>query len=263
MTVPFNSNWFPHWNSSPKPLTLIAFPHAGAGAGVYGGLRRAAPEWLDIQPVQLPGREDRLSETMPDTLDALLERIVPAMTPVFDRPFALMGYSMGARIACALAHRLESAGLPMPKALVLAAHASPSEKSSTEDASKARFFREAESGAFWEKLKGYGGTPEAVFEHPDLMTILEPMLRADFNVAFSPLPSDRGKLSMPILALSGVEDVHSPPSSMMAWGKETSGPFRQQSLAGGHFFFYSSIAEICQIMVEFLSQSVPSEARTL
>jgi medium-chain acyl-[acyl-carrier-protein] hydrolase len=246
------SEWLPYWSATPRPLTLIAFPHAGGGAGIYTALRREAPEWLDIQPVQLPGREDRLGETIPDTLNGLLEILVPALSPALDRPYALMGYSMGARIACSFAHQLTRSILPAPRGLILAAHAWPSTETQNAQADKTHFFRQAGSAEFWDQLKSYGGTPEALFDHPDLMMLLEPMLRADFNLAFSPMPPDRGQLAVPILSLSGLEDPHASPASMAGWASETTSAFRQQTLAGGHFFLHSHLAEFRQAMADFL-----------
>lgn len=41
-------------------LTLFCLPHAGASAMGYARWRRSVPAWLDIRPLELPGRGSRL-----------------------------------------------------------------------------------------------------------------------------------------------------------------------------------------------------------
>jgi medium-chain acyl-[acyl-carrier-protein] hydrolase len=76
---------YPH-----KRLRLFCFPYAGGGASIYHGWRRWLPEWIDVCPIQLPGREDRIREPP----FPIWMRSVPrfcALAPALDMPVALFG----------------------------------------------------------------------------------------------------------------------------------------------------------------------------
>ena len=45
-------------------LTLLCLPYSGASAMVYSRWRRKLPEWLKLQPVELPGRGARFGEPL-------------------------------------------------------------------------------------------------------------------------------------------------------------------------------------------------------
>src|SRR5688572_23080106 len=53
-------------------LSLICFPHAGAGAAVYRPWQARFVPHVRIVPVQLPGRQDRISEPMFENVEPLL-----------------------------------------------------------------------------------------------------------------------------------------------------------------------------------------------
>ena len=57
-------------------------------------------------PARLPGRETRLDERPIDSMDHLISALADAIAPYLDKPFALLGHSMGAAIAFELARAL-------------------------------------------------------------------------------------------------------------------------------------------------------------
>ena len=56
------------------------------------------PEGVEVCPVQLPGRENRITEPPFTILSSLVDAMVEALAPYFDLPFAFFGHSIGARI---------------------------------------------------------------------------------------------------------------------------------------------------------------------
>ena len=58
---------FSKWITCPRPnadatLRLFCLPYAGGGASIYRLWGPALPSWIEVCPVQLPGREDRYRE---------------------------------------------------------------------------------------------------------------------------------------------------------------------------------------------------------
>src|SRR5207253_7552789 len=106
----------------------------------------------------------------------LVEALTEVITPFLDSKYAFFGYSMGAVIGFELARALRRKHGTGPQALFVAAHRAPQIKDPdpfTYDLPKEDFIRE---------LHRLEGTPKAVLEHAELMELMLPLLRADFQL---------------------------------------------------------------------------------
>ena len=111
------NDWLRCYRRQPDvQFRLFCFPYAGGGATVYRLWGQQLPAAVEVQAVQLPGREDRFKETALTSMEQLLDALVPALLPFLDRPYAFFGHSMGSAIAYALSCRLSERGLPLPLA---------------------------------------------------------------------------------------------------------------------------------------------------
>ncbi len=227
-------------------MRLFVLPFAGGGVAQFQAFCRAAPEWLDIQPVQLPGRENRMFEPPVESLDELVEILQSEVAPHLDRPYAILGYSMGSRISLGLVHALAAAGQPLPLQLIVAAHAAPALPSRLPQIDT------LDSETFWNLIAGYEGTPEEVLCNDELKTLVEPTLRADFSVARQAVTRTSAPLDVPILALAGRHDPYAGPGDMQSWKNETSGSFHLQIIDGGHFFLHSHLQIFSSCVFEAL-----------
>jgi medium-chain acyl-[acyl-carrier-protein] hydrolase len=86
-----------------------------------------------------------------------------------------------------------------------------------------------------------GGIPAAVFDEPDLLAMLLPVLKADMEMfeTYEYLPGEA--LGCPIYTIAGEQDHLCSPSSMAGWKKETIGSFFTETVAGNHFFINSGV----------------------
>ena len=88
-------------------LRLFCFHHAGGSAALYRELREELAPDIDVLPVQLPGREGRVDDVLPNRMDALVAELDEQLDTVLAAPYALYGHSMGALIAYELTrHRI-------------------------------------------------------------------------------------------------------------------------------------------------------------
>src|SRR5688572_21943118 len=79
-------------------LRLFCLPYAGGGASAFRLWPPALAPEVEVCPIQLPGRENRLLETPFTDVSALVAALATALEPAVDRPFALFGHSLGALI---------------------------------------------------------------------------------------------------------------------------------------------------------------------
>jgi len=163
-------------------------------------------------------------------VEPLVDRLLAAIPSGIPGPFALFGHSMGALIAYELTRRLEEGGGTAPTLLIASAARPP------------HLMRRADplhslpDRAFREALRELEGTPEAVLEHDELMELLLPTLRADFELCETYEYRDRPPLACPILVVGGAEDRSVAPGLLREWVKMTRGGFSELILPGGHFF---------------------------
>lgn len=224
------------WIAFRKPraqarLRLFCFPYAGGGASAYRAWQASLPAEIEVCPVQPPGRENRLSEERFLRVGGLAEAVRGALDELLDLPFAFFGYSLGAVVAYETALLLRDAGLE-PLQLLVAARRAPSvppDQEPTYDLPEAEFRA---------KLEELEGTPNEVLEHPELMELMEPLLRADFELNDTYEPTAATPLSCPVTAFGGLEDPDVDRQSLEAWREVSGGRFRLRMFAGGHFFLH-------------------------
>jgi medium-chain acyl-[acyl-carrier-protein] hydrolase len=101
-------------------------------------------------------------------------------------------------------------------------------------------------------LRELGGTPPEIFAEPALLVSLLRTFRADLTLVDSfRLHPDR-PLNMPIHAFAGIDDVEGSPERMRGWSDETTGRFRLDAVAGGHFFAPGGEAQVIRMLSEDL-----------
>lgn len=233
--------------SKPQPyLRLFCFPYAGGGASLFRLWSDKLPSEVEVCPVQLPGRENRLRETAFTLLTPLIQALAQAFRPYMDIPYAFFGYSMGALISFELARYLRKTRSPGPLHLFVAAHRAPQLPQAHPD------LHPLPETAFIDALDHLGGTPTTVRQHAELMQLMLPMLRADFALCETYVYSADDPLSCPITAFGGEQDTHVSLASLSAWREQTQGSFTLNILPGNHFFLHSQQ----QLLLQAISQDL-------
>ncbi len=133
---------------------------------------------------------------------------------------------MGALLACGMARRLQAQGLPLPRALLVSACAAPSQRGAD------RFAGPQDDAALVADLRRQGGTPDAVFAHPELLRLTLDLLRADYRVCGSFGPRQAVPLPLPVHAFAGRLDAMGAPA-VQAWSCETRDAFTLDWFDGG------------------------------
>lgn len=106
-------------------VRLFCFPYGGGGASIYREWQQEFPDFIEVCPIQLPGRENRMEEQPLDNLDTLVSMLASQLNPQFNLPFAFFGHSFGSLIGFELSRYLRRHDLPQPAHLFASAYPDP------------------------------------------------------------------------------------------------------------------------------------------
>ena len=230
---PTRDRWITRPRPSPRArLRLFCLAHAGGGASMFRGWADSLPPEVEVCPVQLPGRENRIMEPPFDRLEPLVQALADAMDPYLSLPFALFGHSNGALIAFELARTLRARGRPGPVHLFASGRRAPDLPA---DRPPTHHLPEAE---FLADLQELGGIPAELLEHRELLSLLVPTLRADVAIHETYVCAEQTPLACPITAYGGLSDPKVRRPQLEAWARHTAGPFVVRMFPGGHFYLH-------------------------
>lgn len=244
------SAWFPSASESPRPeITLFCFPHTGADATAFRGWQEIMGPDVEVLGAALPGRGRRLIEPLVSSIEQLAEHALEPLLERAPRRFALLGHSMGALVAFELAHRLSSAGRA-PDLLVLSGSPAPGAflGASTASFSDARFL---------EHLADLGGLPDGILEVPELVELMLPIMRNDYEASEAYRPAPASQLAVPLLVLGGDADPLAPRAGLEDWSRTTCSATTVTLYPGGHFFLVDSLGEVMAQVREALRAQSP------
>jgi surfactin synthase thioesterase subunit len=249
------------WLPRPKrggdqPVRLFCLPYAGGGASIFRRWSEEFPPGIEVCPIHLPGREGRLMEAAFTDVAPLVARLAEVLGPYLDRPFALFGHSMGGMIGFELARHLARGGQPTPAHLFVSAARAPHLPRRGDD------IHELSDAAFVDAVRRMAGTPERVLQDPELVQLILPALRADFELVEDYRYLDGPPLACPISAFGGVGDDMVDRSELASWAEQTGGPFALRMLPGNHFFLGDPIARpaLIQVLARELAPLVAESA---
>ena len=242
--------WLPGYKEKPGVTRrLFCFPYAGGSAGSFRPWPNLLPGFLQVMAVQPPGRGERLSEPPFKHLPDMIEVLGPTLLPFLNKPFAFFGHSMGALIGFELTRWLRRTKNPMPQHLLVSGRRAPQfnyEELPSHDLPEPEFI---------ERLRKLNGTPQEVLDHPELMQLMLPLLRADFSVCETYRHEVEPPLDCPVTVFGGMGDVEIPRERLEPWREHTTSSFSLHMFPGDHFFIHSAQDEIIRVISQKLLSS--------
>lgn len=211
---------------------LFCFPHAGGSPATFREWADLLPQDIELCCVQPPGRAARFFEPAFRRLIPLADAAAEAIAPWLDRPYALFGHSLGARVAFEAARALRRRRSPAPSILFVSSSRAPHtiQRLPLHTLSDAQLVRE---------LQKLGGLPQEVINARDLLDLVLPLLRADLEAYETYTCAPEPPLAVPICAMSGVDDPSVPLSLVEPWQIYGSAGFELSVFPGDHFYLES------------------------
>lgn len=228
-------------------MRLACFAHAGSSTAQFAAWRRLVPDWIALAPIELPGRGARSGEAPIASMPELVERLLPELLELDDRPLALFGHSLGAKVGFELARRLAERGRA-PAHLFVAA--SPADRYPA----RGRGLHLRPRDELVAELKRIGAAPERVLDDARLVNLLLPVLRADLQLAVEYQAAPGAPLDCPLTAFAGTRDPDIAVDDVAGWSRHTRGPFRLQPLDAGHHLVRERSTELVGELTRALAE---------
>jgi medium-chain acyl-[acyl-carrier-protein] hydrolase len=160
----------------------------------------------------------------------LVDAIAEAIDPYLTKPFCFFGHSMGALTSFELTRLLRRERGLEPEHLFVSGSPAPQ----IPDAHPQTF--DLPEPEFIEVLRRLNGTPPEVLENNELLQLMLPTLRADFELLQVYEYAAEPPLACPITAFGGLQDKEVSRVDLAAWCEQTSNTFTLRNFPGDHFF---------------------------
>lgn len=231
-----------HYRSS--NLQLIAFPHAGAGAGYFRSWAQFIPSYIELIGVQYPGREDRIfDEPVSDIKKLSLEIADDIQQQEYDQ-IILFGHSMGAILAYEVACHLQKNGM-LIKYLFVSGQTEPTKTRKT------LFYRSTDKELIHEVIR-VSETSKEIFENKELREIFLSIIRNDYEAIETYSTETPTLLSTPITVLLGDDDTEVTYQEAISWSAYTKYRFDIYTFPGEHFFINKQLKQVIEIIIDKL-----------
>ncbi|GIJ11090.1 thioesterase II family protein [Micromonospora andamanensis] len=236
---------FRTYRPRPSPaLRLVCFPHAGGAASFYRGWAEHLPDDIELAIAMYPGRENRLPDPHPDTLEGLAADFAASMPQGV--PLVLLGHSMGAAVALEVARRMSRP----PARLIVSGHPAPHRQRPND------VHLRPDDGLLAE-LRTVGGTTAGLLDYPEIRKLVLPMIRADYRLIERYRCGPPVPLAIPITALIGRADPEVDENEARAWESWTLSGFELHTVDGGHFHLVEYQREFVEWLTTLLTNADP------
>jgi medium-chain acyl-[acyl-carrier-protein] hydrolase len=230
---------------------LFCLPHSGSGASQFSSWQKFLPPALDLCPIQLPGRENRLRETAWTQVQPIAKILATELEPYLDRPYILYGYSFGALVAFELARELRRQQSALPVSLYVLARPAPHLQQT-----RSPLHQLPDDILISEVSRRFNGMASAILQDQELIKLLLPALRADLTALETYVYREEQPLECPIRVFGGTLDVTATETELDGWRRHTRGAFELQLFRADHFFIRSNLSAV----LAAISEDIPVDS---
>jgi 3-oxoacyl-(acyl-carrier-protein) synthase/surfactin synthase thioesterase subunit/acyl carrier protein len=269
--------WIAYRQTPEHPeMRLFCFPYGGGGASIYRKWSTILPNNIEVCPIQLPGREDRLEELPMRDMSSLIDILIEILKNELDLPFAFFGHSFGSLIAFELTRRLRKLNMPLPTHLFFSAYPEPSIPTRSLD-NLISHLKRADVDLF--ELDNQSSVANVSSDKLNMIVevfnthgiaeygahtmnakaikLLLPIFIADMKIVSTYHYHEEAPLDIPMTVFLGKEDIWVPPADLKGWKKESSVKCDFYEINSGHMFIRNDeyIHEVLQQIGKYLNSS--------
>ena len=231
-----------------EQIQMFCLPFAGGNKYFFREYQKFAPDFIEVIPVELPGRGLRADEPLFTNIYDLAEDVFFSIKNKLDKPYILYGHSMGGLLAYLTAKMIVKDFLATPIHIFITGCTAPS----TRDKSYLHLLSKDD---FIKKLKELGGCPEEILNNEDIINFFEPVIRADFQAVESFEYQQTAPFDIPMTLMFGL-DERVTPSEMRDWQKETTNSIDIIQMPGNHFFINQFGFQVIKIIARKINNQL-------
>ena len=232
-------------------MLLFCLPFGGGSANYFLPLAPFLPPWMQLVPVERPGRGSRSEEPLLTDFEELADDATEQIRSRLAHealPFALFGHCMGGMLAYIISHRLQTPPchlfLSSPVILPLEGIGFK-----PDDFLLQHRIAELSPNDLLNYLRRIGRLTDEMLASRELLDYAVPVLRADFIALESWRTPVLPPLSLPVSVFQGSEEKQHP---YWYWAARTSGAFNLRTFEGGHFH----LADHWQAIADAISHDI-------
>jgi medium-chain acyl-[acyl-carrier-protein] hydrolase len=237
-----------HTTKPQVDFRLFCLPYAGASSLIFRTWSKHLPANIEVRPIELPGRGTKIKSPSLCKLESLVETIVNDIIPYLDKPFAFFGHSMGGLISFEVTRLLLRKYNQSPTHLFISARRAP------QIIHPYPPIHNLPDAEFIEKLRLLQGTPESILGNSELMEMVLPILRADFEILETYVYKQEAILNCPITVFGGLKDEEATLNEIEAWKEMTNAEFSLIAFPEDHFFIHSSQENLLKNISDILTK---------
>lgn len=232
---------------------LICLPHAGGTAWSFAGWADRLPVGTELVAVQYPGRQDRITEEPMAEMFEMAEHVAKALSSLLDRPMFLFGHSMGTGLSYEVARWLERFEGFVMNHVFVSARPAPHR---IDGEHRHRLSDEELIAA----MRLLGGPDAEVYDHPALLPLILPPLRADLALLDRYRPRRLTPLRAPLTVFGGEADDTCPVEKLAAWADATAATSQVQLFPGGHHYLRECEADVVRVVSDVITATTHAQS---
>ena len=236
-----------------EKVKVFCLPYAGGSASIYFDWKEKFTRVADVIPLEYNGHGSLFGEPFYQDADEAAADIYKRISSENPQNYVLFGHSMGSMIALLVAIKLEESGYrPLPKAIFVGGMRPPHLKHKDEQLSH------LPKDELMKKIFALGQMDSEIMNEPELVEMLYDVFHADLKLSETyeyqkPLPG----ISIPMVMMTGNQDLEAPLDEMKEWAKYTSNHFHLKEFTADHFFPFNTQA-FDEYFVEMLDKAAKS-----
>ncbi|WP_293010500.1 alpha/beta fold hydrolase [Mycobacterium sp.] len=244
--MPHVEGWLRQFHdvNPPGDMTLLVFPHAGAGASAYREFSKILSAKFRVVVFQYPGRQDRAAEASLTSLHEIAAGAFDDFSKSSQNragPMIAFGHSMGALVAFEFLRIAEARGVDV-RHLTVSAAVAPSNVAAKPPHPKG-------DDDILNHLAALEGTDTDVFASRELMRLALPVIKADYTAFDAYSCAEDIRVAAPIHAIGGDSDPYITLGDLYSWGRHTD-TIKVTMFDGGHFYLNSHLEAVAEALAD-------------
>lgn len=231
-------------------MDIYAFPYAAGSALMYKQLELILSEHdITLHAMEYPGHGLRHKDALLHDVHALAQDAFNILAKEkLDKPYFMLGYSMGSMVAYELYYMLLKNGMSLPLRMFFCSLAAPQclKRNNCN-------YMDMTLDELVEQLRKQNGTPEELLQNRDFMEYLAPIVRSDFTAVntYKPTLMETG-ISVPVNIVYSDEELKVCPN-INEWSKRCISQCFYTNAGHGHFFINTNPELLAEIIIRYVN----------